>query len=86
MIASLIGLRLPVILDKTARNFSSMASPLALVAIGAGFEGRKAITKIKPTIAASLIKTMLLPAIFLPVAVVLGFRDQQLVALIIMFL
>ncbi len=84
VVASLINLRLPVILDKTIRNFSVMASPLALVAIGAGFEGKKAIAKIKPTIAASLIKTMLLPAVFLPVAVKLGFRDQQLVALIIM--
>lgn len=82
--ASLINFRLPVILDKTAHNFSVMASPLALVAIGAGFEGKKAIAKIKPTIAAALIKTMLLPAIFLPIAIKLGFRDQQLVALIIM--
>lgn len=84
VIASLLKLKLPTILDKTIHNFSVMASPLALVAIGAGFEGKKAISKIKPTIVASFIKTMIIPAIFLPVAVKLGFRDQQLVALIIM--
>ena len=61
-----------------------MASPLALITIGAGFEGRKAIAKIKPTIAATMIKLVVLPAIFLPIAIKLGFRDQALVALIIM--
>ena len=59
-------------------------SPLALVTIGAGFEGKKAIAKIKPSLAASMIKLMVLPAIFLPIAVKLGFRDQALVALVIM--
>ena len=61
-----------------------MASPLALVTIGAGFEGRKAIAKIKPTAAATFIKLIALPAIFLPIGIKLGFRDEALVALIIM--
>ena len=61
-----------------------MASPLALITIGAGFEGRKAIAKIKPTIAATMIKLVVLPAVFLPIAIKLGFHDQALVALIIM--
>lgn len=84
VLASLINLSLPQIIYKTIHNFSVMASPLALVAIGAGFEGRKALAKIKPTLVASFIKTIALPAIFLPIAVKFGFRDQALVALIIM--
>ncbi|MGN0107661.1 MAG: AEC family transporter [Hominilimicola sp.] len=84
VIASLIKIDFPEIIDKTLSSFSKMASPLALVTIGAGFEGKKAIAKIKPTIAAAMIKLMVLPAIFLPIAVKLGFRDQALVALIIM--
>lgn len=84
ILASLVNLRLPDILNKTLNNFAVMASPLALVAIGAGFEGKKAIAKIKPTIAAALIKTMVLPCMFLPIAAALGFRGQELVALIIM--
>jgi hypothetical protein len=82
--ASLIKLDLPEIIDKTLSSFAKMASPLALVTIGAGFEGKKAIAKIKPTIAASLVKLIVLPAVFLPLAVKFGFRDQALVALIIM--
>lgn len=84
VIASLIRIDFPEIIDKTLSSFSKMATPLALITIGAGFEGKKAIAKIKPTIAASLIKLLILPAIFLPAAVKFGFRDQALVALIIM--
>ncbi len=84
VIASLIKIDFPEMVDKTLSSFAKMASPLALVTIGAGFEGKKAIAKIKPTIAAAMIKLMVLPAIFLPIAVKLGFRDQALVALIIM--
>lgn len=84
VIVSLIRLNLPDILDKTIASLAKIATPLALVAIGAGFEGRKAISKIKPTAVSAFIKLVLLPAVFLPIAVKMGFRDQALVAVIIM--
>lgn len=84
MLASLIQLKLPHMVEKSISNIGSMASPLALIAIGAGFEGRQALAKIKPTIAAAFIKLVGLTAIFLPVAIGLGFRDQKLLALLIM--
>ena len=65
-------------------NFAVMATPLALVAMSAGFEGKKAISKIKPTLIAACIKLMILPGVFMPIAIYLGFRDQGLLALIIM--
>lgn len=82
--ASLLKIDFPEIIDKTLASLAKMASPLALITIGAGFEGRKAIAKMKPTIAATMIKLVVLPAVFLPIAIKLGFRDQALVALIIM--
>ncbi len=84
VIASLLRVNFPEIIDKTLASFAKMASPLALVTIGAGFEGRKAIAKIKPTAVATFIKLIALPAIFLPIGIKLGFRDEALVALIIM--
>ncbi|MDO5410861.1 MAG: AEC family transporter [Lachnospiraceae bacterium] len=84
ILLSLMQISFPPMIDKTIRNLGVMASPLALLAIGAGFEGRKALAKIKTTAAAATIKLVLLTAIFLPVAVALGFRDQKLLALIIM--
>lgn len=84
LLASYLNLDFPNMVDKSIHNLAVLASPLALIAIGATFEGRKAFAKIKPTIIASSLKLVVLAAIFLPLAVWLGFRDQKLVAIIIM--
>ncbi|MBU3160667.1 AEC family transporter [Clostridium frigoris] len=84
MLSPLLNISLPKIIDKTLQNLAVMATPLALVTIGAGFEGKKALAKIKPTLVASFIKLVVQGAIFLPLAAVLGFRDQKLIALVIM--
>ena len=84
LVASYIQLPLPHMLNKAIQNLGTMSSPLALISIGASFEGRKAIAKLKPTAAASFLKLVGLCAIFLPLAVWLGFRDQKLIAIIIM--
>lgn len=84
VVASLLQIKFPFIINKTLSNIASIATPMALIAIGAGFEGRKAIAKIKPSFISSMIKLVILPAIFLPMAVLMGFRDQKLVALMIM--
>ena len=60
------------------------STPLALLSIGASFEGAKAIKKLAPTLLAACCKLMVLTTIFIPIAVKLGFRDQQLIALLIM--
>lgn len=86
LLASVFGIykNSPVIITKTVESIGSMASPLALIAIGAGFEGRKVIAKIKPAMAAVFIKLILLPAIFLPIAAAVGFREQKMLALLVM--
>lgn len=84
IIASYFRITLPAMLEKTVSNFGVLATPLALLSIGASFEGRKAVAKIKPTIIASFLKLIGLAAIFLPIAIWIGFRDEKLIALIIM--
>lgn len=84
LLASLIRLPIPAMVDKAMSNLGGMTSPLALLAIGAGFKGTAALAKVKPTIVATVTKLLVLPAIFLPVAVRLGFLDQKLVALLVM--
>lgn len=82
--ASLLHLKFPVFIDKTISNMASIATPLALIVIGAGFEGKKALAKIKPTMIASFIKLILQTAVFLPLAVWMGFRGEKLLCLIVM--
>jgi len=81
---SILNIKFPVIIDKTITSVASTATPIALIVIGAGFEGRKAIKKIKPTIIATVIKLILQAGIFLPIAIWSGFRNQELVAILIM--
>ena len=82
--ASILTLKFPPIIAKPIGSISSLATPLALLGLGAGFEGRKAIKKIRPTIVATIIKLMILPLVFLPFAAMFGFRDEKLVAALIM--
>ena len=83
-LASVAGLKQPVIMQKTIQSVAQTATPVALICIGAGFEGSKAIKKIKPTLTATFIKLVGIAAIAIPVAVMMGFRNQELVAILIM--
>lgn len=84
LVFSLLRIRLPYVINRSFSMIAQLATPLALLTLGAGFEGRKALAMIKPTLIASCIKLMVQPAIFLMPAAMLGFRDEQLVALLIM--
>ena len=84
MIAALLKIQFPTIIDKSINTVAQMATPLALIVIGAGFEGRKALAKIKPTIAAAMIELVVQPLIFLPVAAWLGFSGEKMIAILIM--
>jgi predicted permease len=83
-LSSLLGLSYPTLVTKALSSVAAMTTPQALLCIGAGFEGGKALAKIRPTLAASAIKLVVLPAVFLPLAIWLGFRDQALIAILIM--
>lgn len=84
MLVSLLRWEIPGMLEKSLQGLGNMTAPLALIAIGAGFEGKKVISKMKPTLVGTFLKLIGLAAVFLPIAVWLGFRDQKLLALIIM--
>ncbi len=81
---SLLRVDFPVIVDRTLDYFGRTSTPIALLCIGAGFEGRKAIKKIAPTLWATFYKLFLQAGLFLPLAVAMGFRNQNLVAILIM--
>lgn len=77
-------IKFPVMLDSTVRTLGKMTTPLALLAIGAGFNGSEAIKKIRPALVASCLKLVIIPLAFLPIAINMGFRDEKLIALLIM--
>lgn len=84
MAVALAGIQFPTIIDKTINSVAQLATPLALIVIGAGFEGKKALAKIKSTAWAAAIKLVIQPLIFLPVAAYMGFHGEKMIAILIM--
>lgn len=84
LLASLIKLDLPVMVDRTLEYIARTATPIALLAIGAGFDTKAAIKKIKPALGATFIKLIGLPMLFLPIAYMLDFKSSEMVAILIM--
>lgn len=84
MVWSLTGLPWPTILSKSVGYIASTATPIALLVLGATFKGREALQKIGPTAAAAFLKLVAIPALIFPVAIAMGFRNSELVAIMIM--
>lgn len=84
LIVSLCKLDFPVLVDNTIDNVAKMATPLALITLGAGFEGKEALAKMKPTLWAAFIKLIGQAAIFIPIAIALGFTGEKLIAIMVM--
>lgn len=84
LLFSLLEIKLPIMINKAVESVASLATPFALIILGAGFEGKKALSKIKPTLVATALKLLIIPAVFIPVAVYMGFRNQEMIAILIM--
>lgn len=84
MLWSIFRLPQPVIFTKTITYLGNMASPLALIALGASFEFYDVKEKWKETVGVTCTKLLLWCMIFLPVAISMGFRDEKLVAILVM--
>ena len=84
VIWSLTEMTMPVMIMKTIHNIGVLATPLGLMSIGASFEGRKALGKVKLTVVCTAIKLVGLAAIGIPLAIWMGFSNEKLVAILVM--
>lgn len=84
MLWSLLRLPLPEIAAKTVSSIGAIATPLGLMAMGASFDFRKALGQKGPALAAFFLKLIGFCAVFLPIAAAMGFRQEKLVAILIM--
>lgn len=81
---SLLHLPMPTMLDKTVTSIGNVATPLGLMAMGATFNYKEALGDLKPALCASFIKLFGFCAMFLPLAIYLGFQGEQLIAILVM--
>lgn len=81
---SLLKIPMPVIMEKTVTSIAAMATPMGLMAMGAAFDIRKAFSKARPALLATFMKLVGYCALFLPLAVKMGFREEELTAILVM--
>lgn len=81
---SLLKIPQPVIMQKTVSSFSTVATPLGLMALGASFDLKKAFARLKLAMVCSFFKLIAFVGLFLPVAIGLGFRQDKLVSALFM--
>lgn len=81
---SALRIPMPQIMGKVVSNVGGIATPMGLMAMGATFNFGKALDKMRPVVTAAFMKLVGFCAVFLPVAVQMGFRQEKLVAILVM--
>jgi predicted permease len=80
----ILGIKLPQSIQLTCDYLASVASPLALLCIGANISMANVSKTVKPAMLAVLLKLVILPAIFIPLAVYMNFPSESIVVLYVM--
>jgi len=81
---SLLNVQIPELVTKSINNIAVLTTPLALLVVGAGFDFSEVKKRLTLSFIASTIKLIIQPIIFIPFAVYWGFRNQELIAILIM--
>ena len=81
---SLLEIPMPGMLGKAVSNLGATSTPLGLLALGASIDLKKAVALWRPTLVCTLFKLVLFAAAFLPAAVLLGYRGELLVTIVVM--
>ena len=81
---SVCHLPYPVIFGKVVQSVANLATPLSLIAMGAAFEFHSMRRVWKQTLVATFMKFVGFVALFMPLAIRMGFRNSYIVALLVM--
>lgn len=81
----LLGIPLPAVFRKTIKDMSAVATPLCLLTLGGSLRAADARENAKQIGLGLLARMVLVPGIFLPLAALLGFRGEALLALLVLF-
>lgn len=81
VLASLVGLRFPAFLETALTDVARLATPLALIVLGGDFSFSSARGNIRLAMTVVVLKLVVIPMIFIPLAVLAGVRGANLLAL-----
>ena len=84
LVMNLMGLRIPVLLVDVVEDLSGLTTPLSFLSIGVTLKLSQVVKK-GYLVFAVLLRLVLIPMTILPLAILQGFRGQELCALMILF-
>ena len=85
ILLTLLNIRLPQILSTPVNMVSSLATPFALLVIGASLNFSQIKDRLKHTIAAGILKLIIMPAIFIPLSILAGITTEGIVVLLVLY-
>ena len=85
IIASLSGIKLPKAADTTLNDLAKLATPIAFLILGGDFDFSQIKGNLKTAGCVILVKMVLLPLIFIPIVVAMGYRNSDLLAALLAY-
>ena len=79
------GIKLPEIIETTIADIAKIATPLAFIILGGSFKFSNISVNFKPILIGVAGRLIVIPIILLPIAILLGFRNESLGVLLALF-
>lgn len=80
IIFSLLGIRLPTAVDTTVQDLAKLSTPIAFMILGGDLDFSKVKRNLKTAFVVLTIKLVILPLIMIPMVVMMGYRDADLLS------
>ena len=80
IIFSLLGIRLPTAVDTTVQDLAKLSTPIAFMILGGDLDVSKVRGNLKVASVVLTIKLVILPLIMIPMIVMMGYRDADLLS------
>lgn len=80
IIFSLLGIRLPTAVDTTVQDLAKLSTPIAFMILGGDLDFLKVRGNLKVASVVLTIKLVILPLIMIPMIVMMGYRDADLLS------
>ena len=85
IITTLLNIEIIPLLGTPINMVSSLATPLALLGLGASLDFSKIKERLKHTLVASALKLIIMPAVFIPLAIWAGIASEGIVVLLVLY-
>ena len=85
VVFSLLGIRLPTAVDTTVQDLAKLSTPIAFMILGGDLDFSKVKDNLKLSSVVLTIKLVILPLIMIPMVVMMGYRDADLLSALLAY-